>query len=104
MQAKVSHNKTAQTGCQGQYQAFSEQLPHQAASCGAKSRPRRHFLLARQAARQQQVGHIHRRNQQDAADRREEHQENGSDAAETMLIKRSDARQHSGVGMWILRI
>ena len=51
-----------------EHDAFRQHLADQAAAGGAERGPDRHFLLAMAVARQQQVGHVRARNEQDQAD------------------------------------
>ena len=72
----------------GDQRAFGEQLADDARAAGADRQPHRDFTLAGGATRQQQVGHVHARDQQD-----EDHERHGN------LQRHAELRSHeAGAG------
>ena len=67
----------------GEDEALGEKLPHEAAPAAAERGPDRDLAVARRGARQQQVGHVRAADQQDEADRAEQHHQRGPDLPTT---------------------
>jgi hypothetical protein len=58
----------------GQHEALDQPLPHDRVAAGAEREANRHLLLARGAARQQQVGDVRARDQQHQTDHAHQHE------------------------------
>ena len=73
----------------GEEQAFGQKLADQAPSTAADAHANRHFARARRRSRQQQVGDVHARDQEDDADHR--HQDD--ERARVLAAERGRAAQ-----------
>ena len=76
-----------------QHDALDEELPHDSSAARAERRAHGHLARPVRGARQQQVGHVRARNQQDESDRAEQRQEHQADgSAVEALVERHQPR------------
>ena len=68
-----------------------------AAAAGAERGADRDFLAAAERAREQQVADVGTGDQQDEADRRQQHDQRPADVADDVLLQRNDRRAPAGV-------
>ena len=80
--------------------AFDEELRDDAAAAGAEGDAHGDLALTRQRARQQQVGDVRARDQQDEADGAGENQHGAAHAADHLFLQRHDAEREAAV-RWI---
>jgi hypothetical protein len=73
----------------GEHQALGEQLAHDAAAAGAQGRAHGELLDARGGASQHQVGEVHAGDQQDAANRRPQHDQRAAQLAADIVLERN---------------
>ena len=85
-----------------QEQALGEQLPDEADPLGAERRADRHLAHAADGPRQHQVGDVRARDEQQAADRAEEHEQRQPDAADEPVGERAEADPHLRVRLRVL--
>jgi len=87
----VGDREAARGADRRQHQALGQQLPDDAAGRGAERLPHRDLRAAAGAAREQQVGEVDARDQQDAADGGEQHQQRAARVADQGVELRRDA-------------
>ena len=76
-----------------EHQRLGQKLPDDAVARGAERRPDRHLALARGAPREQQIGDVGARNQQDERDRSAEDQQRRPQIAGELFTDRQHARR-----------
>ena len=82
---------------QRQHQAFGQHLLHEPDACAADRHPDGELFLAAGRARQEQRGDVRAGDQQDEADRAEQHQQRRPHVADQGVAERPEARGVTGV-------
>jgi hypothetical protein len=74
MRAKPRESYSKYRADKCEHSAFCKELPDYPAPRGSERLPQRHFSGAKRCACQQQIGHIHARQQKHQPDRAQQHQ------------------------------
>ena len=96
--AAVPHSRNEQTdepAERGEHNTLGQQLPNDTRPARAERRAQRDLLPAHGSAREQKIGHVRIRDQEDADDRAEQNIERGPHVADQVLAQRLHERRRS---------